>query len=139
MKPGTVVDKAVCEKCGVDVRENTLFCYNCGSRVAGIEPIEERLAEVDKKVQAKDADAADETTAALEELSERIKIEPPSENEIKRAKAAAERKKARVNPRNTREVIWEPPDDSPNRILLLTSILIAVIAGAIVFVTLYWK
>lgn len=30
----TTLEKATCESCGVDVRENTLFCYNCGTRVA---------------------------------------------------------------------------------------------------------
>ena len=29
----SVVEKTVCEECGVDVRENTLYCYNCGSRI----------------------------------------------------------------------------------------------------------
>jgi rRNA maturation endonuclease Nob1 len=133
--PGTVVDKAICENCGADVRENTLFCYNCGSRVADNEPVVENV--VDTEIEKPDVDP--ETAAALEDLSERIKIEPPSEEEVKRAKAAAERKKARINPRKPREVIWEPAEDSPNRILLLTSVLIAVIAAAVVFVTLIWK
>ncbi|MGB4990961.1 MAG: zinc-ribbon domain-containing protein, partial [Pyrinomonadaceae bacterium] len=29
-----ILEKAVCEQCGVAVRENTLFCYNCGSSVS---------------------------------------------------------------------------------------------------------
>lgn len=34
----TVLEKEVCDSCGVDVREDTLFCYNCGTRVVAEEP-----------------------------------------------------------------------------------------------------
>ncbi len=34
--PGTLVEKAACETCGTEVRENSTFCYNCGESV--VEP-----------------------------------------------------------------------------------------------------
>lgn len=33
-----VLEKETCDGCGVDVREDTLFCYNCGARVADDQP-----------------------------------------------------------------------------------------------------
>lgn len=34
----TLVEKRVCGECGVDVRPNTAFCYNCGKSVSLEEP-----------------------------------------------------------------------------------------------------
>ncbi len=131
-----VVEKVICEKCGVDVRENTLFCYNCGSPVNEPEPDPVEKPEVElepadeKKSKAK---------AALDDLAKRIKIEPPTDEEKKLALAAAERKKARNMPRKPRDITWEPIEDAPDRILLLISVLVTVIAGAVVVMTVFWK
>ena len=29
----TSTEKTVCEKCGAEAREGTIFCYNCGAKV----------------------------------------------------------------------------------------------------------
>lgn len=130
----TAVEKEICENCGADVRENTLFCYNCGSRVAETDP-----GPIAKPEEPADVGSS-EAESALADLAKKIKIEPPSEDEVKRSKAAADRKKARGGPRKQRQVTWEPADeDGPNRILLLVSLLIAVMAGAVVFVMTFWK
>ena len=31
-----VAEQTICEKCGVEVREGSAFCYNCGSHVAAV-------------------------------------------------------------------------------------------------------
>lgn len=35
--PGTLVEKATCETCGMEVRDGSAFCFNCGESVV-IEP-----------------------------------------------------------------------------------------------------
>jgi hypothetical protein len=126
----TVVEKAVCDNCGVDIRENTLFCYNCGSRVAEPEPAAKAESGLVTKA---------DTGTKVADLGEQIRIEPPTEEEKKRAKAAAERKKARINSRKRPEVVWEPADDEPDRLLLLIAVLIAITAGVVVMITILWR
>ena len=128
----TVFDKAVCDNCGVDVRENTLFCYNCGSPV--IEPAPPAIEE-----SSQNAGAEPGLHAKSGDLAKQIRIEPPTEAETKRAKAAAERKKARTNSRSRRQIVWEPAEDTPDRLLLLVSLLISIVAGVIVVMTILWK
>ena len=115
----TTTEKAVCGKCEAEVREGTTFCYNCGAQVAGPE-VAEPLAEttVDDKVEEK----ADESAATTED---------------KLSRAAELRRKARVSQRKSNEYTWEPSDDT--RITFLITVLIAAVALAIVFFTVYWK
>jgi hypothetical protein len=41
----TLVEKRVCGECGVDVRPNTAFCYNCGKSISPSEAGDERVDE----------------------------------------------------------------------------------------------
>ena len=111
-------EKAVCDKCKAEVREGTTFCYNCGAQVAGPE-VFEPLAEttVDDKVE----ENADDSATSEEKLS----------------RAAEQRRKARVSQRKSNEYTWEPSDDT--RITFLITVVIAAVALAIVFFTVYWK
>ncbi|MBP7415401.1 MAG: zinc ribbon domain-containing protein [Pyrinomonadaceae bacterium] len=111
-----VLKKEVCSKCGVDVRENTLFCYNCGNQVAK-EPNDEAVSNGDGSVTAKAV-----TKAA---------------DEKKRSRAAEERRKARVSQRRSNEYVWEPGGDF--RLTFLIAVLITVAVAAAVFLTVYWK
>ena len=132
----TTIEKTVCENCGVDVRENTLFCYNCGGRVADIP---ESAPSVNTDPNGTDEkEIADETRAALDELSQKFKDEDAEETD-KLAAAAAERRKARVRPRKKREIVWEPADATPDRLFILITLLICAMTAAIVFLTVYWK
>jgi uncharacterized Zn finger protein (UPF0148 family) len=127
------VENAVCEKCGVDVRENTLFCYNCGTRVAGEEPAESPAADLNGTETAVDPT----TREALDELAEKFKIEDaPADDKL--ARAAAERRRARVSERRTREFEWEPADDAATRPVVMLAILITIIAAVVVVLAVYW-
>jgi uncharacterized Zn finger protein (UPF0148 family) len=120
------IEKPVCEKCGVDVRENTLFCYNCGSRVGGdaLEDAAESVSEPETDVDAK-------SRAALDELAERLKADELAD-EGKLARAASERRQARVSHRRSREYAWEPRDNDSNRFVVLFAVAVAVLAAIIV-------
>ncbi len=114
----TTKDKAVCGKCDAEVREGTTFCYNCGAQVAAPEvaaPVEK--TSVDEIVEEK----TDDTATSGEKLS----------------RAAEQRRKARVSQRKSNEYTWEPTPDSP--LVLIIALVIAAVALAIVFVTVYWK
>ena len=116
-----VLEKEVCGKCGVDVRENTLFCYNCGGKVSA-EP--EPLA-------SSNGDGAEATIKAKARASDK------ASDEKKLSRAAEERRKARVSQRRSNEYVWEPGGDF--RLTFLVAILITVAVVAVVFITVYWK
>ncbi|HTH51537.1 MAG TPA: zinc ribbon domain-containing protein [Pyrinomonadaceae bacterium] len=124
--PEAVVDKEACSKCGAEVRENTAFCYACGNRVATEEPVNGKT-EVDAN-----------TRAALDDLAEKLSSDEQPEAGDKLAKAAAERKKARVSQRKPKEFVWEPYDETPQGLLLATAAAF-IIAVFVVVVLVVWK
>jgi predicted amidophosphoribosyltransferase len=125
------VEKEVCRECGVDVRENTTFCYNCGSRVA------ELPAATVPESNGSEPEVDAETRAALDDLAEKFKIDEEADNRL--AKAAAERKKARLSQRRSNEYTWAPVEDRSSGLILLVALLITVITAVIVFLTVVWR
>lgn len=123
----TALEKATCTKCGVDVREGTSFCYNCGNAVT-------------EQVPSANG-GGDASSAALAELAAKLDIEKENEtaDDGKMARAAEERRKARVSKRKPKEFVWQPVEESAGLRSLLLAILVAVIAAAMVLMTVYWK
>lgn len=120
------MEKAVCETCGVDARENTLFCYNCGSKLEIAAPFEANgTAAVD-----------DKTKAALDDLADKLSHSDSEEDKL--AKAAIKRKKARVTHRKRLEYRWEPRDDS-STLSLIFAASVAFAALFVVILLVVWK
>ncbi len=114
-----------CAECGVDVREGTAFCYNCGKSV--VEEIK------DDPVAEQDAvPEADETVDENAKLDE-------ADSSARRASAALERKRSRVGTKKKTKVVWETPGPSADRIYFLLSVLLFVIALAVVAFTTFLK
>ncbi len=125
----TVLEKAVCVSCGVDVRDGTQFCYNCGKPVSnGVEPT----------VKSVNDDSLTEEVVP-ESSPEEIETGEKDEKTDKLAVAAAERKRSRVGQRKPKKVVWEEPSPASNRIFVLFCVLIAVIASALVFLMVFVK
>lgn len=121
-----VPEKRSCPKCGAEVREGTTFCYACGGKVAAEET--NGAPDVDEKTQA-----------ALDDLADKLRGDDRAdEGEEKLAKAAAERKKARVSQRKSREFVWEPRDEVPQGLLIATAA-VFVLAVFVVVVLVVWK
>lgn len=125
MKTGTI-EKTVCDSCGADVRENTLFCYNCGNKLEIASPSETNGVE----------SADNETKAALDELAD--KLSHGSESDTQLANAASERKKARVTQRKRNEFTWEPRDDSQLPAIMFSAA-VAMAALIVVILLVVWK
>jgi hypothetical protein len=140
----TTIEQATCEKCGADVRENTTFCYKCGSRILGepdaeteVTPEEPQHITGESNGSA-EPEISDETRSALDDLAEKLKGED-AENADLIAQASAERRKKRSSLRKKREMIWESADDGSNLIFIVVTVLICVMTAAIVFLMVYWK
>ena len=127
--PEAITEKAVCEKCGADVRDGTTFCYNCGTSLEKKSVIDDGMAAIWNR----DGLGAKPEN---EELAAVTKIDDASADD-KLSRAAEQRRKARVSQRKTNEYIWEPADDS--RFVMLIALLIAAIALGVVFLTVFWK
>ena len=125
-----IVEQVTCEKCDAAVRENTVFCYNCGNRVA--EDVAPNIVS-----NGSEADVDVRTKAALDDIVERFRTDDIEENKL--ALAAAERKKARSKQRRVREFVWVPKDDSSSGLVILVAVLIALVTGVVVFLTVLWK
>lgn len=117
-----VLEKEVCDGCGVDVREDTLFCYNCGARVAGDD------ASVDEPA------ADDALDAALDAANNGHGIDDAD----KLAAAATERKRARVAHRKVAEYVWEPTGGEGAGLTLVIAVIVAIFALVVVLLMVNW-
>ena len=121
----TIQEKAVCEKCGADVRENTSFCYNCGHSFS------EATSQTNGVM-------SDETRSALDDLAAKFKIDEP-ETADPLALAAAERKRARVAPKRQKDNVWQESEGRSSGAFFVISLMIFLLVAAVVFITVYWK
>lgn len=122
----TTVQKVTCRDCGADIRENTMFCYNCGNS------FDRPAAETNGAV------ISDEAKTALEDLAVRLKADD-DENADKIKLAAVERKKARIKPKRQKETVLETGEGRSAGAFFAISLVIFLIVAAIVFINLYWK
>jgi len=105
MMTETAVESSVCEACGADVRDGSLFCYNCGGPVGKSAP-----------------DTSE--SAARDEI---VNVEPATRPPLR--SAASLRKQRRAFNRQPVEVRWESPSGSPTGFVIAT---IVLAAGALV-------
>jgi uncharacterized Zn finger protein (UPF0148 family) len=127
MATGTEQNPETCANCGADVRENTAFCYKCGTRVSV--PTEE----VEPPEPVDEAGVDERARTALDDLAERLRKDEAEDKQL--AKAASERRKARIAQRKPKEPTWEPDDGAPALMLLLVTAGILVVAALVVYFT----
>ena len=106
--PETVLTTEACDSCGAEVRDESVFCYNCGERVR-----------------------ADEAIAATRTPVEKIEPVPASRPPLR--SAASLRKQRRAYNRQPVEIIWERPNKAPVGFIITT---IVLTAGALVLLLL---
>lgn len=120
------VEKAVCGKCGVDIRDDTLFCYNCGNRVAPA-PVSEPAKANGNANRAAASKALDDVSAKLNSSGAALSARPrPSRS-----------RRARVT--GTTRVVWEPTPAASGTGVLVGSLVVAFVTFVIVFFTIIWK
>ncbi len=110
MMTETAVEKSACESCGADVRDESVFCYNCGNAVKAEPPIVEK---VDQK-------------------SEAPAPRPPLRS------AASLRKHRRASNRQPVEITWERPEGSPT-VFIITTVVLALAAAVLILLAFYLR
>jgi len=158
----TVVKKEICDACGAEIRPGSMFCYNCGGAVSeeGEKYAKEHPKEVNeawlkadlsenKNLETTKLDApAKPVEKPLEnptvsELLEKIEEKPeekekPSIQEQAKLKSAANlRRKAKSFQRKTIEVVWEEPENAPNKWFPIVAILLILFVVFIFYLAMY--
>ena len=153
----TSVQQEICKACGVDVRPNSMFCYNCGSSVTsgktnGVGDVSdvwlrENIAEekanepTDSKDEIVETDESAPVTSKLDiaEIQEKAEKTTSIQEEARLKSAAAMRRKAKSFQQKQVEVVWEEAEDGSNLGLILAAILMLVFAAALVAIAFYLK
>lgn len=113
MMSETVLQTAVCNACGSDVRDESLFCYNCGERVR------------------------EDSTGDEPKLEQHIITAQPGSRPPLRS-AASLRKERRAFNRQPVEVSWERPSNPPVG-FVITTIILAIGALVLLLLALYLR
>jgi hypothetical protein len=105
--PETVLITETCHACGSEVRDESIFCYNCGQQVREGGQTEE--------------------TKTMDKLESGLRSRPPLKS------AASLRKQRRAYNRQPVEITWERPTRSPIGFIITT---IVLVVGALVLLLL---
>lgn len=89
----TAVETGVCDICGAEVRDGSLFCYNCGGSVSKADD-PEAIAIPLEPIEADQSDNGVKTAV----------VPAPARSKTERA----ERRKVRASNRQPSEIVWEP-------------------------------
>ena len=132
-----LLEKTVCEKCGVTVRENTSFCYSCGSPIVHVKIADASVADAAPDANGAPAKLDVASQTALDDLAKMFDVDEAVDDKL--AKAATERKKARVSQRKVKTIVWEPVEDSSTIPLVLFAAVITLIVAGVVILMVFWK
>jgi hypothetical protein len=112
----SAVKTARCQKCDADVRDGSVFCYNCGGRVVG--DAAENIASSDSSIAA----IGTATKPAPGLLSAR---------DIRRRERTFDRK--------PKKVVWEAANDAPDLQLIILTVGVIVFTTVVVLLVLYLR
>ncbi len=157
----TLVEKKICEACGADVRPGSLFCYNCGGAVSLDLPeskkenisdawLRDDLVEnSDLKTSRLDGVKTENVvlkpigkptvSELLEEISDKTIEKPNIAEEAKLKSAANMRRKAKTFQKKRVEIVWEEPENTPNKWFPIVAIILILMVVGIFYLAMYLK
>ncbi len=151
----TAVENNLCAECGADIRDEALFCYNCGGAVAAedpadggisdawfrediaknedlqIDPVDDDQDEIEKPEDSGEP-VPDETSGAEVKLKTKPKAKVRRKPKMKSA-ATLRKNNPKSLPRKKVEVVWEEKVNSPNLWFILASLVIVAIVGVLFY------
>ena len=145
----TIVENQICNACGVDVREGSLFCYNCGGAVASEIEVEkedkkDKVSDVWLRENLVENGKNDQITNQSEEFITLEKVDdkpipkPDIQTEANLKSAAAMRRKSATFQKKQVEVVWEE-NDAPNASFIVVALILSLFAVAVFFLAIYLK
>ncbi len=148
----TLVENQICNACGVDVRLNALFCYNCGKSVAPEIIVEEndkkdkvsdvwlreKIIENGNKEKSEEKQVLEKSLTA-ETFADKPIPKPGIQEEAKLKSAATMRRKSTTFQKKTVEVVWEEHENAPNALFIIVALILTLLAAGILFLAMYLK
>ena len=148
----TLTENQTCPSCGVAVRPNSMFCYNCGGDVAAPVVLHQENGRPHAAEDVAHQELAAETTklASLpieNKTAEKTERKPEIENpkiaakveEPKLKSAAGMRRQPKSFQKKQVEIVWEEPTGDSLLRLFLVTLLLLVFVGAIIYFGVYSK
>ena len=132
------VENKVCDACGVDVRPESLFCYNCGGAV-GEKKNNASLPERAVTEQADDDKTPQIEQSAIEKVSDKPIPKPDIQQRTKLKSAADFRRKSKILQKTKVEVVWEEHENAPNVWFISVAVLLILAAAGLLFLAAYFK
>lgn len=151
------VENNLCAECGADIRDEALFCYNCGSAVVAEDQADGGISDAwfSEAIVKNEDSETDSIESAKEEIVETDDIDEPGASEesgkdfepkakpktkIRRKpkmRSAATLRKNSPKPLPLRkvEVVWEENENSPNLWFIIASVVIVVIVGVLFYLS----
>lgn len=128
-----LVEEKICQACGVGVRTDTQFCYNCGAT------LDEEAAMATPDDRTKPDVIPDITSKDSSPESSSLNSEGTANSSSERLPSAASlRRRSRSIERKSVEVIWEPAG-GVNVVLIIATILLVLFSAAVVVLALYYR
>ena len=113
-----VLEKAECPKCGVDVRPDSTFCYNCGGLV-----LDDLAVGIDRLKKVDVSAPVEKTTTPTPGLRTAREI----------------RRRERVFDRKPKEVVWEPSATGPDTQLIVVTVIIILFTITVILLAFYLR
>ena len=114
---------SVCSNCSAEIREGSLFCYNCGTSVSEVSG-NDTAGEADHKRLASTAQSADR--------------QPPIAGPGRKLRSAADIGRKRAFNRQPIEVTWTARTDGVNS-FVITGLIIVTLTALLVIAALYYR
>lgn len=121
--PKTAVETAVCDICGAEVRNGSVFCYNCGGSLAKPEVVEPIRPPAEPIIAVAEP--------ATNGLASKADADP-----VKGGVERAERRKVRASNREPAEIVWAQRE-GVSWAFVIASVVFVLIALAVVIAAIY--
>lgn len=149
-----MLENETCQKCGAKARQNSLFCYNCGSAVSpeAVAKVAAKVGDAKKsenlKVEIGEFDKP-KITNKLDEPNDKFQTLATNTNKLDAAKkpvvekeynlktAAELRQEAKMGLKKSVEISWEEPENAPNIWFLAAALILTIFAVGILIAMIY--
>ena len=147
-----VVEKEICNACGVDAREGALFCYHCGSSLSPDVDVAEKEADSigdsreekfskngsrsrRKRKEKRKVPVVDE----FEDTTDKPILKPEINEDAQLNSAAALRKRPKTLQKKKIEIVWEEHENAPNLWFIAVAIVLTLFVLGIIWLALSFR
>jgi hypothetical protein len=123
--PDVLVNERTCAACGVGVRPESQYCYNCGEEI-------DAAPDSERPIERPDLAADAEKPILMPTFASKEKSNEPLEP------ASALRRRTRIMELKPREIVWEPAG-GPNVVLIISTLVLVIFAAVVIALALYYR